>query len=310
MLRTITATICRHPIRSSAEIPHSIHGIDFAIPYCGACTKSREIAVENDAANVEHKQSVEAQDPEGDRSRLRAARKRCNKAHLAYVQDQQQQADRHQTEHETPPHEDLVKSPIELDSILKVSTTPRTKDLAVRFSFGEYYRPEEEYRLQPQFDRTTPFYEPGVHADGSGSGFINTSDPYASDTTSELSEYTSEESSDGEHEESSDGRMEESSDQEMEDVVCDAGGEDEEDENLSDGRLEVSNDHEMADLVCDAGLEEEEEDDTVHTPSEEEQDDGEEGNGSYFGRLTREEILERSRVIQERIDELRNRTSL
>lgn len=282
MLRTITATVCKHPIRSSAEIPHSINGINFAIPYCGACAKSRNIAAENDAADRAHKRLQAAQDLDGDRSELRIARIRCRKAHLVFVQDQEQSVDGYHTEHEQPRDEEAAGMPMELDSILKDPAISSTKkDLTVKFSFTDYYRPEEEYRDQLQFNRTAAHYERGLYADETGSGFINTSDPYASDTSSDLSDFTSgEEFRDGEHEESSDERMEDSSDEEMTDFVCDTGGED------------------------DAEGEDEEDEGGVHVPTEEEQDGGEEGNGGLGERLTREEMMERSRVLQERIDDL------
>jgi hypothetical protein len=189
-LRTITATVCLHPIRSSAELPYSIHGMSFSIPYCGPCTKSREIAKRKEIAGHEHEQLIKlkkTQEADGDRTEddrltLRSARRRCNLANLAYIQDREQQAERYRKDHGVLPRDEAAESHAEFYSILKASAKPQLKkDTSVRFDDMQTHRPEEYYRSREQFDRSTSLYEPGLHADQSGDGFYNTCDPYASD---------------------------------------------------------------------------------------------------------------------------------
>lgn len=199
-LRTITATVCLHPIRSSAELPHSIHGMSFSVPYCGPCTKSREIAKRKEIAGHEHEQLIrlkKTQETDGDRTEddrltLRSARRSCNLANLAYLQDREQQAERYRKDHGVLPRDEAAESHVEFYSILKASAKPRPKkDTSVRFDDMQAHRPEEDYRSREEFDRSTSLYEPGLHADQSGDGFYNTCDPYASELSDDEPEFGS-----------------------------------------------------------------------------------------------------------------------
>lgn len=280
MLRTITATICLHPIRSAAELPHTRMGINFNVPFCGECSKSRAIAAEHEAAYIEHKrlEEMQEQDPDRDRQELREARVRYSKAHFAYLADQELRTQRHRNDHSVPPQEVATASPTALDSILRDESTPRArKDLTVHFDETDDYRPEEEYRSQSSFDRTADHYKPGLHADDSGNGFFNTSDPYLSDTSSELSdlssEKTDEEPSDEKREDSGNEEDKQSSDEEMGDLSDDAQDEG----NVDEAAREPSGDHATGD---------------------------DEEDGSDQSDAEREEMMEKARVLQERIDEL------
>lgn len=187
MLHTITATVCLHPIRSSAELPHTVDGINFEVPYCGSCARSFQIAEEHDVAERQHRLLEAVQDPDCDRSKLRAARIRYNKAHLVYLEDLEQRAERYRQEHRISPHCGAVEGLTASSSISRLSTTSRSNK-KVRLDAMNDHRPEAEYRDQQQFDRTAPLYKPGRHADESGNGFINTSDPYESDLSDEETE--------------------------------------------------------------------------------------------------------------------------
>lgn len=252
MLHTITATICLHPIRSSAELPHSVNGIIFNVPYCGSCTKSRQIATEHDTAEREHRLLEEAQQPDGDRSKLRSARVRYNKAHLAYLKDIEQRAERYRNDHGVPPCGEATEGLTAPGSSVK-DPTRRKPQKRVRFDGMNDHRPESEYRNQNQFDRTGSHYEPGLHADELGVGFFNTSDPYESDLSDEET-----------------------------DVLL---GDNKHGEGI--GNMEcpfVKKDCEVEDVN----------DDETAAASDSSESEG----------LSREEILERKHVIQERIDQL------
>jgi hypothetical protein len=298
MLKTITATICLHPIRSSAELPHSARGINFNIPYCSACTESRKIANEHETIEREHQQLKTLQRPEFNRPRLRVS---FDEAPLVY-QDHLREQKRC--------HGSFPKPYLALQD-LPERRYSRPFDVMQE---GEH-RPEGQYRKPVQFDRADDegLYSPGLYADRSGNGLIDSSGACITD---EEFEYDSDEERDkdgdfvmgdmGEEEEGDD-EEEEEEEEWNEGVDSVMGGVEDEEDNHKMAHLPHPEDWDDGDAGADWEARVEEEgggEESVTAEDDGAEDDGD-GDDSDLEKLTSEELMERIFVIEERLTELR-----
>lgn len=137
--------------------------IDFNTPYCDAC-----LAQQHEETLTRQHEQLLAQGT-GTRDQEKASRRDVSLAHLAIL------------EHTSPDSQAARRTVGRadhgvqlLESPSRGASRPRTK--SVSFAPQEH-RAEEDVRTTSQFQTTSSQYVPGVYADQTGEGHLDTSDP-------------------------------------------------------------------------------------------------------------------------------------
>lgn len=182
----ILASVCQHRIRTSSTLPWSGTNLDFDIQYCNSCQNSRHIRSERDRSEREYHAAYLMHDLLPDQypcSSHRERRREYDDARLAYAEDLQYQQDRDDHERRRRGERSLRdqgRSFTGLDDPEWLAFSRRmTGHRETRFEAPERHRRESQYRDQRAYRRSSSRYRRGTHADASGYGYYNTSDPYA-----------------------------------------------------------------------------------------------------------------------------------
>ncbi|TKA27145.1 hypothetical protein B0A50_04482 [Salinomyces thailandicus] len=175
MAYRILASVCRHLIRTYDTLPWSGSTIPWSgsvchpnIRYCPSCEASQSILLERDEAERDFETAQRThsiQRTQESYENYRASMRRYDNARLAYAEDLEFQQDRADRERFAQGETTLALR------------TREGRPRQTRFAEPESHRSESEYRAQGEYRRRSKSYLPGAHADTSGQGFYNTSDP-------------------------------------------------------------------------------------------------------------------------------------
>ncbi|MCJ1398399.1 hypothetical protein MMC11_001597 [Xylographa trunciseda] len=171
MSYSIVAGVCHHHIRYDTHLPYPASGSnqDFGTPYCPTCLSEQAIQARHSHASADYSSYSDRDRDHPDRhdARRRLDSARIDLAHQQYERDDRTRAAlaarpaRHRPLDLTPEERAFIHGP------------------APRFDRSADYVPESEYRDPGSYCRRRDEYEPGRHADTSGYGYLNTSDPAA-----------------------------------------------------------------------------------------------------------------------------------
>ncbi|MCJ1391366.1 hypothetical protein MMC18_004229 [Xylographa bjoerkii] len=168
---SIVGGVCQHHIRWDAQLPFPPSGSnqDFSIPYCPGCLEDQAIIPDHSYAADEYNFYIDRdpEDPKRFEARCRLDEARINLVHQQYNREDHT--------------EDLLASrPAHLQPIpLTQEEWEFIHGPLARIDDDTEHVNEEFYRGPSAYRRRTNEYSPGRHADTSGQGYLNTSDPAA-----------------------------------------------------------------------------------------------------------------------------------
>ena len=168
---SIVAGVCQHHIRFDAQrpFPQSNSNQDFSIPYCPGCLDDANIIPQHSQALNDYLlySDLGSDHPERYEARRRLDVARIDRIHQEY-------------NYENRTRDLLAAQPAHLQPI---PLTQEERELihgpSARIDTAAEHVDEEYYRASGAYWRGTNEYFPGRHADMSGQGYINTSNPAA-----------------------------------------------------------------------------------------------------------------------------------